>query len=128
MKIIKNLPISFLFFNLLIHHQPNKFIPKFSISGDVLSCEKDRSNPFLLNPSLFSNAAKKSFVTNRIDRGKTVMEFMTFEKYLPKPNRIVEIPLTFKKTDEIIEGPKLIYIPKEKCENNELAVIVKSAR
>lgn len=108
--------------------KPFQSIPKFSLRGEIINCQKQAINPFFLRPSQFSNPYSKTWVSVLYERGNTVMHYAAIEKWLPRKYHIMEQPPSFTKKAEIDEGPKLVRMPQKICQDNTLPVIVKSAR
>ena len=107
--------------------KPYKEIPKFSLRGETVNCEPKAVHPFAVQPKVFSNPYLKSWAATIYERGNSVMNFASVEKWLPKEYMITKPPKNFVRVEDIDKGPELLTVPSKPCRDNTLPVIIKSS-
>ena len=118
-------------FTVFEGYKPVKNIPKFTISDHVVQCREAGRDPLYFRPKhvefLNGTKLKKTWVEVIYERRNTVAEYVQMERWIPFATKGLKIPSLFHLEKSLRHPPKLIHVPKRKCEDNTLPVFVKSA-
>ena len=115
------------------YYEPSQIIPKFTFFDKVLDCGSKIPYVIGIQPSaLFTNSSTylESSITSTLYDGETLAKMMSFERFLPENMKIKnKIPFLIELKDtQLDDGPNLMYVPHSPCEDNQLTVLIKSAR